>query len=606
VRLGIRSRLFLVWLGPILASLLVAGVFLVKTFDRLFVRHVSEELLIRLEICEKDAAQRLTNGQQVEWHALAHELGRRVHARVAFIDPHGTILGDSDLAPGALPSPESHRDRPEILAALTQGTGIAVVRDTLDGSRLLHVARPVKLRGRLVAVIRLSAPLREGDAAVARLRSLLVHASLLGLGVALLMAIVGSHLMSRSVRHLTKVATRMAAGDLEIRTRAHGKDELAALGQALDTLADSLATTLGDIREERDLLQRILGTMSEGILVLDGAGRIVLANQALRQMFLLGSDILRKPLIEVVRHASLLELVERARESTEPAAAELETVGLRPRKLLVSMRQLAGSPPSLLGVFVDVTDIRRLESLRREFVASASHELRTPVATIRLAVDALQGGAAQDPEGISSFLAMIQRNAERLQQLIDDMMELSRIECREFRLSIEPTPLWPLVDSLLRFFGDAANHRNIRLMADIPEDTPLVLADRRALEKVLSNLLDNATKYCTPGATVIVRAHGEGPSVVITVEDTGPGIEAHHLPRIFERFYRVDKGRSRELGGTGLGLAIVKHLSEAMHGAVSVESAPGVGSTFRVSLPAAAPPSWPNLPSPTFLAQPSS
>jgi two-component system phosphate regulon sensor histidine kinase PhoR len=233
-----------------------------------------------------------------------------------------------------------------------------------------------------------------------------------------------------------------------------------------------------------------------------------------------------------------------------------------------------------------VTDVRRLESLRRDFVANVSHELRTPIASIRSGAETLRGGAAGDPEAASRFLEIIERNAERLSRLVEDLLDLSRIESREFRLDLEEVAVAPFVEHLLGQHRGRAGARGVRLEAALPGDLA-VRADRRALEQVLGNLVDNALKYCPSGASVTVRASGEGARVRITVEDTGPGIEARHLPRLFERFYRVDAGRSRELGGTGLGLSIVKHLVEAMGGAVGVESELGRGTRFSFTVPKA-------------------
>jgi two-component system phosphate regulon sensor histidine kinase PhoR len=238
----------------------------------------------------------------------------------------------------------------------------------------------------------------------------------------------------------------------------------------------------------------------------------------------------------------------------------------------------------LVAALVDVTQLRQLESVRRDFVANASHELRTPVASIRSAVETLQG-AMDDPEAARSFLQMIARNATRLHQLVEDLLDLSRIESRELRLAPESMELGALADQMGRGFARQAQEKGIRI--EVGEGREIrVDADRRALEQVLGNLLDNAVKYCPPGSRIRVHAAREGAYVRIHVADDGPGIAAEYLPRLFERFFRVDAGRSRELGGTGLGLAIVKHLVEAMGGQVRAESEPGRGAEFSFTLPA--------------------
>jgi two-component system phosphate regulon sensor histidine kinase PhoR len=315
-------------------------------------------------------------------------------------------------------------------------------------------------------------------------------------------------------------------------------------------------------------------------------------NPALRSMLLLGPETIGRPLLDVVRNADLAELFEEGSE--RPASGEIELGGLKPRRVLVRAAPLADGARTRFAVFVDVTDIRRLETVRRDFVANVSHELRTPVTSVLSAAETLTDALTRDPEASARFVDIIRRNAERLQRLIEDLLDLSRIESKELRLHPEAIELNPFITHALSLSRGRAEERGVRVAAEVEPGCPTVTADRRALEQVLTNLIDNAIKYC-PGAAVTVRARsadgdaGVKPGrVEIDVKDTGPGIEAKHLPRLFERFYRVDAGRSREMGGTGLGLSIVKHLVDAMGGDVRVTSEIGAGSTFTISLPSAA------------------
>jgi two-component system phosphate regulon sensor histidine kinase PhoR len=324
--------------------------------------------------------------------------------------------------------------------------------------------------------------------------------------------------------------------------------------------------------------------MTDGVLVVGRDRRIVLTNPALRAMLLTGPEPVGKYVLQVIRHAELAELLQRVAEG---AASELEidVTGLMPRRLLVRAVNLQREPGGVLAVFVDVTELRRLESVRRDFVANASHELRSPLTTVRAAAETL-AQVKDDPEGAARFIELIGRNAERLENLIDDMLELSRIESRELELHIEPLNLRGVAERLVAQHLHRADLKRMKLESSIT-DGARVCADRRALEHALGNLVDNAIKYCPEGARVtIAAAPGDG-LVRVSVSDTGPGIPPEHLPRLFERFYRVDPGRSRELGGTGLGLSIVKHLVEAMGGTVSAENRPGGGAVFSFTLKAA-------------------
>jgi two-component system phosphate regulon sensor histidine kinase PhoR len=379
----------------------------------------------------------------------------------------------------------------------------------------------------------------------------------------------------------------MTDGDLSVRTRLSGNDELARLGHAIDHLASGLAATLGELRAERDLQKRIFEAMHEGVVVVDRDGRIVLVNPALRSMLLLGADAVGKLLIETVRHAQLDTMLESAREAPDDRPVEIELPGLKPRRVLVQATPLSGDDQGLLFVFVDVTELRRLESLRRDFVANASHELRTPIAAVRSATETLQFGALEDRAAATRFVDIIERNAQRLQSLVEDMLELSKLESNEFKLKRERVELQRVVPIVLALFRERADKKGVRLTAELPLAMPAIEGDPRAIEHVLSNLVDNAVKYCPGGARILVTAAEIDGRVRLVVADTGGGISAEHLPRVFERFYRIDPGRSRELGGTGLGLSIVKHMVEAMRGKVSVESVVGKGSTFTISLPRA-------------------
>jgi two-component system phosphate regulon sensor histidine kinase PhoR len=439
------------------------------------------------------------------------------------------------------------------------------------------------------AVVAAVAPWSWGPQERSGLSTLIRLAAAVALGLAFLLASGVARRMSGSVGELSSAVRRMSDGDLSVRTRLRGHDELAELGQGLDRLAGTLSTTLDELRSELDLHGRILDAMSEGVVVVDEAGRIVLLNPAVRSMLLLGQDAVGKLLIETVRHAELHNLLVHARkvigEDFAQTPVEIDLPGLKPRRVLVQAAPLSGDDHGMVFVFVDVTDLRRLETLRRDFVANASHELRTPIAAVRSATETLVSGAVEDPGAAARFLDIIERNAARLQSLVEDMLELSKLESNQFTLKRDRVELDRIVPLVLALFRERAEKKGVRLTAELDARLPDVEADPRALEHVLSNLVDNAVKYCPSGSSILVTASADGGGrVMLVVSDTGPGIAPEHLPRVFERFYRVDAGRSRELGGTGLGLSIVKHMVEAMHGTVAVASTVGKGSAFTVTL----------------------
>jgi two-component system, OmpR family, phosphate regulon sensor histidine kinase PhoR len=588
LKLGIRGKLFFVSLGIILISLAVADAYLTRALEQDLTERVRADLGVRLRLVERGATElRAGLEDRAAWDALADDYGERSEVRVTLIGLDGLVLGDSELDLAELPRAENHARRPEVRQAIAAGYGVSERRSATVNERLLYMAVPFGKGTESAGVARVAKPLTEVDHAISRVRRLV----LVGFGVSLLVAVFMSSLaaqwMSKAVRSLTAAARRMAAGDLAARTGLAGEDEVAELGRALDQLAASLATAVGQLRTERDLLSRVLDGMREGVLLLDREGRVALANPALREMLLLGADIAGKLPLEVIRNAELKRLLDRARSAAETVSGEIELGDLKPRRVLLHAAALPDAPGGLLAVFVDVTDLRRLEMIRREFVANVSHELRTPIATIRSAAETLRRAMEAGPEATDEFIAIIERQAERLQHLVEDLLDLSRIEARQFQLKLEPVEIGEITAQLLPAFRERAEAKRMRLITDVPRSTSRARADSRALEQVLTNLVENAVKYGSEGGTVTVRAVPRDGKIRVEVADSGPGIEAAHLPRLFERFYRVDAGRSRELGGTGLGLSIVKHLVEAMSGGVEVESTLGRGTTFAVTLPRA-------------------
>lgn len=589
MKLGIRGKLLLISIALIASALLVSDLVLTSSLDRSLTARTRSDLLVRTKLAEREAS-RLADASDLHptptWQTLAQELGTRAEARLTLIAVNGEVLGDSNLNEDGVRKIENHHERPEVIEALSQGHGTSVRYSSTLEQRMIYVAVPFHQRGRIAGIVRVALPLAQVDEAVARLRVLLLAASLLALVVAGLVSTLATRRISQTLRLLAQAAGRMVNGDLSERTRTPGHDEIATLGKSLDHLANSLSHALSQLKAERDLLGGILAGMQEGVLVLDQDAHLLHANPALRGMLLLGSDCIGKPLLDVIRNAELVEILWQARDSAAAASGEVELAGIKPRRLMVHVSPLQGDGGELLMVLVDVTQLRQLESIRKDFVANASHELRTPVASMQSAAETLRG-AMSDPEAAKVFLEIIERNAARLHQLVEDLLDLSRIESREFRLQVEPLEIGAFSDNMAKAYARLAQDKGITLEV-LPEARGLTaLADRRAMEQVLGNLLDNAIKYCPRGTTVRLSADTAGDRIRVSVHDSGPGIPPQHLPRLFERFYRVDASRSRELGGTGLGLAIVKHLVEAMSGTVSVESIPGQGSTFAFTLPRA-------------------
>jgi two-component system, OmpR family, phosphate regulon sensor histidine kinase PhoR len=580
LKLGLRARLFAPVVVLVVGAALLVNGWGRPAYEANLMGNAQRELGARASLVAALAeAKRASAADAGALSQLARELSVEAGSSVELLREDGTVLASSDGRPSRL----SRASEADVAAARTAKRGELSPAFVVAG-RTLYTAAPLHLADGSGAVVRVGASLARVDEQLAAFRTTLIVASLLLLALLCGVAVLMARFTARGLAQLNDVARRMVDGDLEARSELEGEDQLPILGRTLDKLARGLSSSLKELRGERDRMAGILEGMQEGVILVDAKRRIVILNPALREMLLLPADAIGKPLLEVVRNAELRDLFDHAASDDEPTTQEVEIGNIKPRRLLARVARMPGEARQLVAVFVDVTEVRRLESMRRDFVANVSHELRTPVTSIRSAAETLIDGAANDPAASQAFIGIIDRNAQRLQQLVEDLLDLSRIESRGFRLSLEPIDLKPLFSQVMGLFRERASKKNVSLEERCSGELPKVRSDRRALEHVLTNLIDNAVKYCGPGTHVWVSVTTSAEVVTVSVGDDGPGIDERHLPRIFERFYRVDAGRSREVGGTGLGLSIVKHLVEAMGGTVSVESKLNQGTTFSFSI----------------------
>jgi two-component system phosphate regulon sensor histidine kinase PhoR len=590
-RLGLRTKLVLVSALLLVFAGLVVERLSTGQIEAALMARIQSELLTKAALIEDEVHLHGERPADPGWDALADTAAQRAELRVTLLAEDGRVLGDSGVAEASLGVVDNHADRPEFQEALAGGRGVATRSSTTVGRRLLYVARKVEPPSP-VAVVRLALPLDELDAALAQAQRILWGGIGLALLITTLMIALATGLLTSSVRQVTATALAMARGDLKARAPVRGEDEAGQLARTLNRLAGELETSLGELRGERDLLSGILDGMSEGVLVVDAEGSILLANRALRAMTLGGEGMVGRSVLEVVRNASLQEALEDARRG--PVSREIELGGLLPRKLLLRASPLTGDMARhRIAVLHDVTELRHLETVRTDFVANVSHELRTPVTAITMAVETLLDGALREPDMAEEFLQVVERHARRMREIIDDLLDLARFESKSFRLNVAPASAGIIAQQTAALFAQRAEKRGSTIVVRPAEELPPALLDRRAFEQVLSNLLDNALKYAGEGAHIDVTLRREGRELVATVADDGPGIPEAHLGRIFERFYRVDAGRSRDVGGTGLGLSIIKHLVELMQGTISASSLLGEGTCFTVRLPLA-----PGAPSP--------
>ena len=591
MNVGVRLKLFAISLALVVGVGLVSGIYLERQLRGWLIDRIELELLGQARLARDLIETAPGLGDINVADALADRMGHSTGLRITIVGGDGTVLGDSDLSASEVAQVENHRARPEILQALAQGQGAATRYSMSVHTDMFYMAVPFQ-RPEIQGVVRAAMTLSDVDSVAARLRLVVFVAGLLGLGLAVLISGIASHLALRPLRSLVRNARLVTSGGESMTQRlpVSSNDELGRLAGSFNELVDELDQTLSSLAGERDRLETILGGMTEALLALDPSDRVTHANQAAIDLLSLAESPIGHSLVEIVRVPVLGELMERIHE--QPSAVVESELSLPPARQVLARAASIKSTGGTILVMLDISEMRRLEKVRRDFVANVSHELRTPVSVIQANAETLLDGALTHPTRGPEFLNAILRNALRLSRLVSDLLDLSRIESGHFSLEIQPTLVSAAVQRAVESIRGLAQRKRLTVAANISTEL-CVLVDSSAFEQVLTNLIVNAVKYTPEDGHVEIRADRAQPAetgsplIHIDVCDDGAGIEPRHRLRIFERFYRVDPGRSREMGGTGLGLSIVKHLVGAMHGEVGVTDNPTGGSVFRVTLPAA-------------------
>ncbi|OGP82015.1 MAG: hypothetical protein A2Z08_09255 [Deltaproteobacteria bacterium RBG_16_54_11] len=574
----------------ILISIITVGIYVSTALKNFYLHKTADDLEVRARLIEREASATFSKENKKSLDALCKTLGKAASTRITLILPSGEVVGDSDEDPQAM---ENHAGRPEVKKALAGQTGISTRYSVTLQKEMMYVAIPVKKEGGIiVGTVRVSIPIIAIDTA---LRAIYGKIALFGVFMIILTAALSLFIarrISQPIGELKRGAQRFAQGDLTHRLFVAGSRELGELTEALNKMALQLGEKIRMITEHRNELETILSAMREGVLACDADERIITLNQAAGS--LLGIDLSTAKghtVQEIVRNADLQRFVGGIPLGQGEVAAEIILHGPEKKFLQLSgtvLRDSEGKGIGALVVLSDTTRLRHLENIRREFVANVSHELKTPITSIKGYVETLQEGAIDDKGNARKFLEIIFKQADLLHALVDDLLSLSKIEQEAEReeAHLAEEPVMPVIEAAIAAYETRARDRRIQVTLHCTDDV-VVMANAQLLEQAVGNLLDNAIKYSEPGGTVEIEVTKNKHEVTITVGDCGSGIAPEHLPRLFERFYRVDKGRSRELGGTGLGLAIVKHIIQAHGGDATVESTPGKGSAFTLHLPRA-------------------
>ncbi|MFB3855105.1 MAG: ATP-binding protein [Vicinamibacterales bacterium] len=583
LRLGFRTRLFLALAGVAAAALLIGATIVSAWLPRQTEQRIRQNLEAECRLLADTLARYAPAMPPDQLDAEADRFGRSLHARITFVAADGRVLGDSMVAARDLSSLENHAGRPEVVAATREGTGASRrYSQTLDTDMLYVATRCEHPR---VATVRLSLPLTEVREQVAAVRRATFGALALALGAAAVLAAMSSS-FGRRLRALAESAQGYARGDLSPRrAQYYGRDELGVVARALDDIVRDLATRVSDMARERSRTEAILASMAEGVVVVDGGGRVQVVNRTARSMLGLGDGPAAGHYLELVRHPGVAGQLTAALEGRQAGGVEIAPAGAPGSRLLARAVPITAQPGSgAVLVLHDITDLHHADRVRRDFVANVSHELRTPLTAIRGYVEALTDHETTAEER-TRFLDVISRQVNRMERLVEDLLRLARLDARHEAAEMSPCALEPLIAGAVADLAQAVENRRQRVQVEVDPAVRTIRTDAAKLQDVLRNLVENAVNYSPEGRLVEIRARITDGRAVITVADQGPGIPESDLERIFERFYRVDKARSRESGGTGLGLSIVKHLVDLLGGRVWAANRPEGGAILTVSLP---------------------
>ena len=572
-------KLFGTYLVIAVLAVVIAGFFIERELRTGLTRWIEEDLMAETQIIA------LMPEGEIEKQSQA--LVERSRARVTLIDARGLVTLDSN---GQTKDLDNHLNRSEIQEARVKGKGTATRYSRTLKMDMLYVALPLYEGSHLKGYLRLSRPMLEVDRSVDKLRFSIFQVLLLIIILSMIVAFIFSMKVISPIQEIEAFTDKIRKGDVSGMLMIDSRDEIGQLSKNINDMVTELQEKIRVANEEKWKLRAAFASMAEGVMVLDSQNRIEGLNKGMAEM--IGreyADIVGKTPIEAFRNIALQDALNRFRQAGEIVLEEITLGDENPMILDVNIsavKSLPGQDPKTMIVFHNVTRLKKLEQVRADFVANVTHEIKTPLTAIIGFVETLQQGAIDDRAKAQKFLLTIHENAQRLNRLVDDLLTLSSIELGETKLHLEGLALEDVFETALTLISLRAALKNVRIQRDVQPGLPMVLADRDRLVQILVNVLDNAVKFTPEGGSVSITASPEVQgSVVIKITDTGIGISKSELPRLGERFYRIDKTRSREMGGTGLGLSIVKHLMKAHEGSMEIESTLGKGTTVSLHFP---------------------
>lgn len=585
MRQGIRWRIGAPFVLLIWVLMTVLGIYITRLVQYIYLKDLENELISEARLIRSILSDQFpANTHSDQLDQLAKEWAAELNKRVTIIAQDGTVLGESDFDRSQM---DNHASRPEIMQASLSGIGMETrMSDTL-GVPMMYVAASIRsASGENMGYVRIGMPTGRIQNDLSLLQRTLIIVTILFSLSAGFLAILIANRITHPIRQLAYAAAQMAHGQLESRLIPTTQDEIGELTIAFNKMAADLNVKIQALDAERGRIAAVLEVMTDGVIIVDENGKVQLVNSAAENMFgIAHHEALGRSLIEALRHHQIADLWEQCRKSGEMQTAALEIPAHRLYLQCIATPLSPALQGNTLLLFQNLTRLRRLETVRQDFISNISHELRTPLASLKALTETLQENAIDDPPAAKRFLQRMETELDALTQMVEELLELSRIESGKVPLKMSPTSPSSLIHQAVERLALQAQRANLEITIHCAEDLPPVLADERRLAQVIVNLLHNAIKFTPAGGKIELRAEHNGDYMIFSVKDNGIGIPSEDLPRIFERFYKTDRARSG--GGTGLGLAIARHLVEAHGGRIWVESLEGQGSTFSFSIPIA-------------------
>ncbi len=581
--MNIHTKLILNYMGIVLVILLAMYGYLDYSLKQNLSERITEELTAEAHLTREFFLEVLPDSFTYDIvDGFVDRLGAASKVRLTFIGCDGIVWGDTERDGRHLREMDNHLNRPEVQAALAGGIGTVDRYSDTVMVTLRYLALPVIRQDEMIGICRVALPMREIDTAISQLRWLLLLAISAGLVFAILFSIITTNVTTKPIRDLTQATKSLAVGELNSRVSVVASGELGELSNHFNQMANRIETQIHEISRERNLRDTLLSKMVEGVLLIDEHFAITYANSAATIMLDFPVHYQALSLIEIIPDPALKNLLEQVTDTEKAGFSEIKLAGPSERETEIIVVPLGGE---YLVSLHDVSQLRKLERVRADFVANVAHEMRVPLTSIHGYAETLLNGALEDTDANERFVEKILQQSARLSQLVSDLLDLSQLESGIVKLDLQPCKIQEFRDTILALFEPVFEEADLTFEWDVPQYLPIVFADRRLIGQVLANLIENAIKYTPAGGRITISAETSDSEVLVHVRDTGIGIPAESLPRIFERFYRVDKGRSREMGGTGLGLAIAKHILLQHGGRIWVDSTLGQGSMFHFAMP---------------------